>query len=273
MAHPAVDAQLWNVWNLPSLLTDHKSRERALSISPHLNLYDVVVLNETFVNKSALLSKSKHKWAYSPPRPSRRLLNSGLLFLSKHEIIDQGWEMYRSSAKIDRLAAKGIGFITVRVGNSDDNNDIVQVFGTHCQAGDSPATQVARQAQAAQAAKFINRRRIPEAVATVLAGDLNMGPRQHPDCETFSVHYTDRKDALGRCCAYERLVTTCNLQEVGCEKVAEYEGDVCRFLVRGSERWKSSSLMYEELHGPNGERLSDTKPMCLTANVLPKPGY
>ncbi|MCJ1402083.1 hypothetical protein MMC11_005302 [Xylographa trunciseda] len=254
---------LWNTWLLPSLLTDRRSHARALAISPLLNAYDIVVLNEAFAYKKTLLSHTTHPHRYHPPRPTGRVVDSGLLFLSRHAIVDAGWERYERVAGVDRFAAKGIGFIAVQV---DGWEGRLRVFGTHMQAGASSGVQVARRAQAEQAGAFVKRER-GQADVVVLSGDFNMGPRGDEECREFSVHYVDRDDAMARCEAYERLVREAEVGEVEGEQAEEYRGDVCRFLVGGLEGKGDVVMRYEDLKGEDGARLSDTKPMRLTLRL------
>ncbi|MCJ1381430.1 hypothetical protein MMC17_004540 [Xylographa soralifera] len=254
---------LWNTWLLPSLLTDRRSHARALAISPLLNAYDIVVLNEAFSYKNTLLSQTTHPYRYHPPRPTGRVVDSGLLFLSRYEIVDSGWERYTHVAGVDRFAAKGVGFIAVRV---DGWEGRLQVFGTHMQAGASRGVQVARMAQAGQAGAFVKRVRGKEGVV-VFSGDFNMGPRGDEEWREFSVHYVDREDAKARCEAYERLVREARVREVECDQGEEYRGDICRFLVGGLEGKGDGVARYEDLKGGDGARLSDTKPICLTLRL------
>ncbi|MCJ1390974.1 hypothetical protein MMC18_003835 [Xylographa bjoerkii] len=254
---------LWNAWLLPSLLTDRRSHARALAISPLLNAYDIVVLNEAFSYKKTLLSHATHPYRYHPPRPTGRVVDSGLLFLSRYEIVASGWERYERVAGVDRFAAKGIGFIAVQV---DGREGQLQVFGTHMQAGASKGVQVARKAQAEQAGAFVKREGVKEGVV-VFSGDFNMGPRGDEECREFSVHYVDREDAMARCEAYERLVREAGVREVECEQGEEYRGDICRFLVGGLDGKGEAVARYEDLKDKDGARLSDTKPMCLTLRL------
>ncbi|MCJ1282123.1 hypothetical protein MMC26_001446 [Xylographa opegraphella] len=240
-----------------------RSHARALAISPLLNAYDIVVLNEAFAYKKTLLSHTTHPHRYHPPRPTGRAVDSGLLFLSRHEIVDSGWERYAHVAGVDRFAAKGIAFIAVRVDGWDGR---LQVFGTHMQAGASRAVQVARMAQAGQAGAFVERTRAERGVV-VFSGDFNMGPRGEEGMGGFSVHYVDREDARARWEAYERLIREARVREVECVQREEYRGDICRFLVSGLERKGHGVARYEDLKGREGERLSDTRPMCLTLRL------
>ena len=219
------------------------------------------------MNEKALFSKTTHGWKYIPARPWTRLVNSGLVFLSKYELVDQTWEKYGVNARQDKFAAKGIGAVTAVIRKDGVDYGKVRVMGTHMQAGDSKAEQKARRAQAEQAASFIQATKQEDIAVTVFGGDLNMGPRQDPECKDFSVHYTNQTDALARCSAYEHVVSTTGLQEAKCVQSSDYEGDICRFLVCGNG---SCEISYEQLLGADGKELSDTKPMCLTITLTPK---
>ncbi|MCJ1336869.1 hypothetical protein MMC09_002147 [Bachmanniomyces sp. S44760] len=243
-------------------MTDWSSKSRASTISPLLNDFDVVILNEAFVNKKHVLSKTTHPHIYTPPRPYFSLVSSGLMFISKFEITTVSWEQYRKASGVDLFAAKGIGSCIVRVERNGIDYGHLQVFGTHMQAGASHRGQVARHAQAAQAAEFVKvHRLLAEPSPAVFMGDLNMGPR-HPVFGRFSVHYVDRSDAESRSEAYERLVASSGLKEARCDD-DEYVSDICRFLYHGLEE-EDYDLKYVDHLNYYHKKLSDTKAMCMT---------
>jgi hypothetical protein len=175
--------------------------------------------------------------------------------------VEEGWEQYEKKAGIDKFAGKGIGFVTVRV----EGWGLMQVFGTHMQAG-AKGVIGARSAQAAQAGRYIvDHMSAEEETVVVLTGDLNMGPRLDETCEEYSVHYADSDDARARCRAYEDLVQKAGLDEIGCEQAWEYQRDICRFLIGGPGQGKVKAwARYEDLSASDSQRLSDTKPISLT---------
>lgn len=250
--------QLWNVWCLPSLLTDRRSRQRAAAISPLLNDYDIVVLNEAFVHKDILLSKSFHKHRYVPPSSRFKVFDSGLLFLSKHQITKCVFERYTHAASIDSLVFKGIGLCNITISDEDGKGfGTLQVFGTHMQSERTKAAQAARRDQAAQAASFIVKHRIEGSPPAVFLGDMNMGPRQE-GC--FSQHYSDEQDAEARCSSYHLMASACGFEEVERQDTA-YRNDICRFMTQSIH---DCQLEYVAMCDETGMRLSDTEPMCLS---------
>lgn len=264
---------LWNVWNLPSWLTDNKSKTRAKKISPLLNAYDIVVLNEAFVNIKHLLSRTTHPYIYRPPRPWQTLFSPGMIFLSRFEIVDSSFEIYHRRSGVDRFAAKGIAQITVRLVADGQEQGRLRIFGTHMQASHSESAQKARHNQARQAAQFVQRFAAqndqPDAgTRTILAGDLNMGPHLG-STERYSQHYHDEGDHIARTAAYANLLTLSGLRDVASfsnpeRDEREYQREICRVLLNPEAFEDKMDLSYTlQEHTDGHKQLSDTKALCL----------
>ena len=72
----------WNVWQVPSIFTDKKGKERAEGVNKILSGdYDVVILNEAFTNKDILLKNLDYKYIEYTSNDVCRLgcLDSGLM--------------------------------------------------------------------------------------------------------------------------------------------------------------------------------------------------
>ena len=243
---PAVSVLLFNVWNLPGCCTDGNSRARAIRISPHLNDYDIVILNEAFVNKTELLAKTTHPYKQLLGRQWYTVFDSGVIILSKFPITKHAEIHYKVRTGVDFFAAKGAIFVQVKV-----DGRLLDVYGTHMQAGDKACHQVARKSQALQLAKFINDNSDCHN-SVVLAGDLNMGPVQDKTYLGYSGHYSSPEDAHERHKAYISLRDNAKLIDVF--DVREKE-DINRFLVRDV---KSAVTEYKnDIDGCTAE-LSDT---------------
>lgn len=219
---------LWNVWLLPPPLSDTIAGSRARKIALLLAGYDIVVLNEAFTHKSELLAQSKYPYVMTLPRKSYfDLFDSGLVLLSRHPIVTVETEHYQRRSKWDRLASKGIIFCRIRLPNGNE----IDVYGTHMQAGSSDREQAAREQQTRQLGEFILRHS-GEVRRVVVAGDMNMGPANHPDMNGYSVHYASLLDARRRVGTYTLLKDIANLRDLICPG---WEQDINRFLVRGVE--------------------------------------
>lgn len=238
MANITLTVLLFNVWNLPGICTDGKSRERAFAISPHLNAYDVVILNEAFQNKDALLKDVVHKHRFVLKRQWYTLFDSGVVILSKYPIVDTRSEHYSMRRSFDWFAAKGLAMCTL-----DVKGTYVDVYGTHMQAGNSAPETRARLSQALQVAEAVQKWS-PPMRPIIFAGDLNMGPTLDSAYETFSVHYGSREDAIHRTGSYIAMRDGAGLEDVFSDGPTSEKEDINRFLVRNA---KNASVTY--VHG------------------------
>jgi len=228
MADANLSVLLFNVWNLPGICTDGKSRERALAISPHLNAYDVVILNEAFTNKDALLKGVVHEHQFVLKRQWFTIFDSGVIILSKYPIVRTCSEHYTMRRSYDWFAAKGLAMCTI-----DVNGTLVDVYGTHMQAGNSVAEAQARSSQSEQVAKAVQAwspNTSTSGRAVIFAGDLNMGPTI--DSLHYSGHYGSYQDALDRTAAYVAMRKGSELTDVFSDGPLDEKQDINRFLVR-----------------------------------------
>lgn len=227
---------LYNVWNLPSCLTDGNSRARAAKIGQYLTEYDVIVLNEAFVNKPVLLAAldaaGSHPHRKRLGRQFYTPLDSGIVVLSRYPIVASAAQHFRRRAGVDILAAKGIVFVRLQLSPTRQ----LDLYGTHAQAGAAPSHQRARAAQAAQISNFIDAHspllERTEARPVVLTGDLNMGPVLDTSYNRYSSHYVSPDDARARHAAYTTLRIGSALRDVFPADGRNKE-DIIRFLVGG----------------------------------------
>jgi len=235
MANKTLSVLLFNVWNLPGICTDGKSRERALAISPHLNAYDVVILNEAFTNKDALLKDVVHEHRFVLKRQWYTIFDSGVIILSKYPIVRTCSEHYAMRRSYDWFAAKGLAMCTINV-----DGTLVDVYGTHMQAGNSVAEAQARSSQSKQVAKAVQAWSPSTSGRPVIfAGDLNMGPTI--DSLHYSGHYGSHQDALDRTAAYVAMREGSQLTDVFSEGPLDEKQDINRFLVRNV---KAARILY-----------------------------
>lgn len=253
---------LWNVWLLPSLLTDGKSKERAGMISNLLNDFDIVVLNEAFTNKNTLLKDVIHQHVIRTPRTFYKLLDSGLMILSKYPVEEIHFLPFSSLETWDQFSSKGILKLTVNVGN----NMKIDVYGTHLQAGSEELHHKARLDQVNEVYHFIKNHSQFNIHPIVFCGDLNCGPVLDQTFTHFSGHYDDAIDARKRDYQYRTLVGSTDLKEIYAQGKEE---DICRFLYKDGilNKLTNLNLSYIKLQGPNNEKLSDTSPLLLEVDI------
>lgn len=118
---------------------DFKSQRLEL-FCQQLDNYDVICLQELFqlfsLNKSNLVQKALEKgflWIVDTPNPSyllsTKILDSGLLILSRYPVVDAKFHQFKQGALIDNISAKGVQFCTIQAFDQQFN-----IFNTHLQA-------------------------------------------------------------------------------------------------------------------------------------------
>jgi len=105
------------------------NNHKGTRISPKLNQYNLVALQESFAGKDMLIAQALHlyKAHFTEKRCLFCLIDSGLSTLSDFEILETKTLMYRSWAGIqDGVASKGVLLTRLRV-----NKLILDVYNTH----------------------------------------------------------------------------------------------------------------------------------------------
>ncbi len=114
---------------------------------------------------------------------ARPVENSGLVVLSRYPIIQQDWITYRHKSGIDAWAKKGALHVAIQQGNASSPHNILDVFVTHLQAGET-TQQSERLEQVSELAQFIRtvHDAHPERPVLVM-GDFNINgaPAQQED--------------------------------------------------------------------------------------------
>eukprot|EP01112_Ceratiomyxa_fruticulosa_P014964 TRINITY_DN4346_c0_g3_i1.p1 TRINITY_DN4346_c0_g3~~TRINITY_DN4346_c0_g3_i1.p1 ORF type:complete len:261 (-),score=32.46 TRINITY_DN4346_c0_g3_i1:81-863(-) len=255
----SVSVLLWNVWNLPSFLSDHRSKERAriIATSRIFENYDVVILNEAFINKGELLRNKVHPYIATLERRWNSIFDSGIVVLSKYPIMEIFREYFVDRTGWDCFCSKGLVLCKIQVNEGEEG--VLNIVGTHMQAGNSNADQRSRFGQSGQVARFLAKH-CNQYSKIVFGGDINMGPVLDPAFQRYSCHYSDVKDAQDRHKAYVRLREEANLRDIF---APGQEEDINRFLVRNI--LNIDSLRYiPEPRDEQGRRLSDSAALVLT---------
>eukprot|EP01130_Rhizamoeba_saxonica_P006491 TRINITY_DN2582_c0_g1_i2.p1 TRINITY_DN2582_c0_g1~~TRINITY_DN2582_c0_g1_i2.p1 ORF type:complete len:233 (-),score=26.22 TRINITY_DN2582_c0_g1_i2:24-722(-) len=136
----------------------------------------------SFSNRSTLIKKRTRKlgFKYFLRAPiirncTPRLVDSGLLILSKHPIIEYDFLLYSTSNSYDSLAAKGAIYARVL----SNNDSVIHIFNTHLQATymNSYYDDVeARNEQVYEFLTFVEEQTCNDLHPIFLMGDLNFNP-------------------------------------------------------------------------------------------------
>ncbi|MDF1522749.1 MAG: sphingomyelin phosphodiesterase [Trueperaceae bacterium] len=174
-----LDVLTFNAALLPEIAADTDQATRAARMAPHLVGYDVLVLQELFVNRwrEALLVELAASYPYQGDlvgvdgargMPWRQ--DGGVVVLSRWPIERQASLRFGSVCSgTDCLADKGVAYAAVRVGER-----LVHVFGTHAQSIYGRDVAAVRAAQFALLRAFVAAQAIPADEPVLIVGDLNV---------------------------------------------------------------------------------------------------
>lgn len=174
-----VDVLTFNAALLPEFVADTDQRERSARMAPHLTGYDVLVMQELFVDRwrEALLLQLHDAYPYrgelvgrdgAAGLPWRQ--DGGVVILSRWPIERQATSTFGDVCSgTDCLADKGVAYVAVRVCDR-----LVHVFGTHAQSIYGRSVEDVRARQFARLRTFLSEQSIPRNEPVILAGDFNV---------------------------------------------------------------------------------------------------
>lgn len=171
----------YNVAGLPQGVSGSSPAQNTAKISPKLNAYELVVVQEDFSYHAELVSAATHPHQ-STPGPKGLLptdLGDGLSALSTLPFSGYArtkWSKCNGTfdQKNDCLTSKGFARMTLDVGGGA----VVDVYNAHFDAGREPGDVSARDAQVSQLVAAIASQSAGRAV--VVAGDTNMKATDEP---------------------------------------------------------------------------------------------
>ncbi|KAL3662700.1 hypothetical protein V7S43_012108 [Phytophthora oleae] len=147
--------------------------------------FDVVILQEMFeagprqkrfVRDAYAMGFRYHCGSVWPRLLDSRLIDGGLLILSRYPIVERDQLAYSQGSGSDGICAKGVLYARIQL--SPDLSDSLHVFTTHTQAGDNQKEYAIRLAQLQEMHRFIARTvRDDPGVPVLITGDFNLDAR------------------------------------------------------------------------------------------------
>ncbi|KAG6967244.1 hypothetical protein JG687_00004384 [Phytophthora cactorum] len=147
--------------------------------------FDVVILQEMFeagprhkrfVREAYAMGFRYHCGSVWPRLLDSRLIDGGLLILSRYPIVERDQLAYSQGAGSDGICAKGVLYARIQL--SPDLSDSLHVFTTHTQAGDNKKDYSIRLSQLQEMHRFIARTiRDDPGVPVLITGDFNLDAR------------------------------------------------------------------------------------------------
>ena len=240
------EALTYNVAGLPQGISDSNPEEYIPLISPLLNTYELVLVQEDFIYHRDLKRDATHPFQSTPKDPEARLIADGLNRFSQFTFEtlkrEQWTECYGEldggaiTGAADCLAEKGVSMARTTLASGI----VVDIYNHHAEAGGAVDDADARAAGYAQFTQFIKNHSAGNAI--LIAGDTNLhraDPVDGPLLEGF-------QDDNG-------LTDACQFLDCGTESID-------RFLFRNSDTVEITPLTWryaDEFVTESGDRLSD----------------
>lgn len=191
----------YNVYGLPSFVTGGDTAERMAQIGPLLGGFDVVGLQEDFIDDNhTVLADSctlttRTRFA---AKLEAKVYGSGLATFARLPLIAHEGQHYSTCHGFtgngsDCFASKGILFNRLQLAEGAE----IDLYTTHLDAGGDAEDDLARATQVGEALTFIKKH--SQGRAVIFLGDFNLRPSDPPD-----------KPQLDRIVAEANLKTACD---------------------------------------------------------------
>lgn len=243
---------------------------KALRISPKLNNYNIIALQESFCKKSELIKQCKHSFMahHSDKYCALSLVDSGLSTLSNFPIIETNKVHFRSRAGFqDIIASKGILLTRTKI-----NGHIIDIYNTHMQAEDAQGGTLARIDQAKQIVEFINASS-PMTHSVILIGDFNMSPQRFlRDVANFKQKDTmPNEQTILRNFAFTMMQESLELVDLADALLPNELDDYDRILFRSGKGYELKPISIEKhcahFKDEHHQALSDATPIVGTFSI------
>jgi endonuclease/exonuclease/phosphatase family metal-dependent hydrolase len=234
----------YNVAGIPGILSGWRSARNVPRVSPLLNRYDLVFVQEDFSYHRELVGRAEHRHQWGPTAARSALVGDGLTTLSKFPI-EPGqrvrWDACSGYLfdQCDCFGEKGFAAFDVRISRSVT----LRLYNLHGDAGHADDDVAARRRGFEQLARHLEAHAAD--LAVVVAGDTNL----------------DETDPRDMSILREFLART-GLREL-CREFTCRDRNLDRVLYRGSRQiellaldWRTDERFVDE----QGHHLSDHMP-------------
>lgn len=246
----------YNVAGLPEGLSGSSPEKNTPLISPLLEPYDLVLVQEDFTYHAALVSKVTHAYRSTPAEPKSKPQHDGLNLLGRAPfdlpIYREAWQMCHGGldSGSDCLAEKGFTHSRHTLGDDVE----VDVYNLHMDASGGEEDQAARAAQVEQLIAAIGSRSAGRPL--IVAGDTNLRPTRPNDVTSLA-----------------RLVSGAGLTDACVALACGDEARIDRVMYRSSDaleitatRWALDPAFVDEA----GMGLSDHEAVAVDLKIAPR---
>jgi len=174
----------WNIFMRPHAITFDGQFRRAKKIGELLKNsdYDIILFQEAFGKTSRKKLRKALGGAFPyeiEPQNNRKLVNSGLWVLSKHEITKSEFIFFNSCKVSDCQSSKGAVLFEVEI-----NGQAYQFINTHVQAEDGKEFAMIRQEQFEMISQLLDSN-LQDKTPQFILGDLNTAKKVKEEYSTM----------------------------------------------------------------------------------------
>jgi hypothetical protein len=241
---------IYNVAGLPPILSGHDPEANIPQISPLLNPYDLVLVQEDFFYHDLLTAEITHPHRSKPmlAEPTLTELGDGLNRFSRMRfdpVVRETWQRCNGSVDCssDCMTDKGFSVARVYLARGVSLN----VYNLHMDAGNCDGDFETREAQRQQLVADLATRTPDQAV--IIAGDTNLKNWKNPQDQVM----------------LDQLLLETGVA-IACNVLACTDGKHDRIMFRSSTDLKLTPTSWSnpaEFVNPEGFNLSDHKPVLV----------
>lgn len=197
----------YNVAGLPQGASASNPEQNTRLISPLLNNYDLVLVQEDFFYHAELSGQADHPYRSTPSASKNNFTSGdGLNRFSEFrfgELQRTRWDTCSSASGGDCLAQKGFSLAETEIAAGVK----IDVYNVHMDAGGEPDDIQAREVQVAQLLAHIAQRSSGKAI--IVAGDFNLNIETRPNDLTIYENLLQTAGLADAC-----AVNGCNIQSI-----------------------------------------------------------
>lgn len=241
-----------------------ETKEKFAGISPLLNRFDIVGLQELFKDHHRAWAQADHpvKVYHSRLKHSFKIVGSGLSNMGNFPLVETKAINFDALGEFqNKPASKGVLMTRFNILGM-----MVDVYNTHIEAGKSPEALQARIGQGDEIIAFVKENSPPEH-SVIFVGDWNMRPSRGPE------DLEENKDNP-RVITFDRIVRELNFKDASDEVVGPTETDIDRILFRAGTDHNLDVLSWQkddpDFYFENGDNLSDHDPVFSTFRLSRK---
>lgn len=186
----AFELLTYNVAGLPQRISGSSPEKNHPLISPKLNAYDLVGVQEDFQYHELLVPSLELPHLTEPTSPRERAMGDGLAYFSRFPLTNHEQVQWEDCSGVfdgasDCLAEKGFNAVTVTLAEGVT----VELYNLHADAGSGDEDAAARAANFRQLTAHLKARAAGKAVLVV--GDTNLKAEREKDVTVLSTFLAD----------------------------------------------------------------------------------